>query len=1361
MPTAHDPGPVVRPGPDAAGRGAAAASDPLRPAGHARVLRADRRGVPDRHRAHRRLHRAGRGRWRSTRRSRSGCPGRAPRSRSAPAAGWPGGIPRARRSPPSRCRPGAGLQFVDMSDADREPAARAARRLLPAEPARAALPAPLARRRAAGRRPDGRLKRVARVRVVLVRPETSANVGACARVVRNTGAAGLDLVEPRRLPHGRVLAHRVGRPRGARGGARLRPTWRRRSRASSLAVALHRAAASGGARRPRTSATPRPRSPSSAATPWRRSCSGPRRTASRTTRSRSAAAPRRSRPTRPSPPTTSRTPSRSRPTRCGRAGRRGRDTRRGRSRPTTRRSACWSCSRRASSRPRRAAAGEHGRVLRGVARARPAHRPHAEGAEAARAPGAQDEAEPSADGGAAGAVRRRGAGRGRLLDPRAQVARARSSSARSCPTATPSCATRRGRCRPSAAGALPRGRPLPRGASAGRVAATASEVPVPVRPRGIIAAVEASPGNVAPRILSRPEHNISRKNIDPDALKVLYRLKNAGFVAYLVGGGVRDLLLERQPKDFDIGTSAHPQQVRKLFRNCFIVGRRFRLAHVRFGRKVIEVSTFRRAAEPEAGDTLIRRDNTFGTPEEDAFRRDFTVNALFYDIANFSVIDWVSGLDDLTARVIRTIGDPARALPRGPGAHAARRGARGAARLHDRPRHGRGDPLPARRDRAQQPGAHARGALQDPAPGPLAAHLRDAARRTACSRTCCRRPTAPSPRARQALAGSLARLDAHRQAGLATPDQLTNALLMGSLLVPLGVPLRRVAVRQPRAARAPPSRRAEPVAAGARRGSRRPARGARRRDRGARRRGRARARGRTGRAARRCCCRSRGATSSGCGCVLLAQRRLREAHGPGAARRTIAAKSYFEDAVRWLEIHGGPDGRELAARVARARRVAVPSREPGAGRRRPHPGAEAPSEGDGQSRRRRRRAAAAGRAPSPRRRPEPDERRAVANGGRPWPLSTESEIESGLAARARAGSAAATRSRAASRSPTSRGRWRSSTAWRGLAEAMDHHPDIDIRYSKVTLTLTTHDAAGSPPATSRSPSRSAREGARRRLGRASSGASSRCGSATSSPGRAAAAELDVTDEAAVPALVARVRPDVVFNATAYNRVDAAEGEPERAFAVNALAPRTLARAAREAGALLVHVSTDYVFDGASARPYREDDARAAALASTAPRSSKARSTCSPPGPEHLVVRTSGVLGRRRLGAEGRLVRGPHPGAGARGPAAARRRGPGVRAHLRGRAGRGARRAGAARGARPLHVTNEGSCSWHELAVAALAAAGLDASGRGDHGRRAAPAGAPPGLLGARQRALPGARPDAARGPGRTRSPSSLPEPGCP
>src|SRR5687768_7561557 len=163
---------------------------------------------------------------------------------------------------------------------------------------------------------------------------------------------------------------------------------------------------------------------------------------------------------------------------------------------------------------------------------------------------------------------------------------------------------------------------------------------------------------MSPRILPRPEHTISRKGIDADALKVLYRLKNHGYVAYLVGGGVRDLLLARRPKDFDIGTSAHPTQVKKLFRNCFVIGRRFRLCHVRFGPKVIEVSTFRRQAPAEEGETLIRRDNTFGTPEEDAFRRDFTVNALFYDIATFSVIDYVGGLEDLHERVIRAIGDP-------------------------------------------------------------------------------------------------------------------------------------------------------------------------------------------------------------------------------------------------------------------------------------------------------------------------------------------------------------------------------------------------------------------------------------------------------------------------------------------------------------------------------------------------------------------------------------------------------------------------------------------------------------------------------------------------------------------------------
>jgi poly(A) polymerase len=163
-----------------------------------------------------------------------------------------------------------------------------------------------------------------------------------------------------------------------------------------------------------------------------------------------------------------------------------------------------------------------------------------------------------------------------------------------------------------------------------------------------------------PRIIERADHPISRRDIDPNVLKVLYRLIGAGHIAYLVGGGVRDLMLSRRPKDFDVATSAHPQQVRDLFRNSRLIGRRFRLVHVFFGPQNIEVATFRRQSEEFAGpdDLLIRADNTFGTPEEDAFRRDFTVNALFYDPQTFRVIDYPAGVSDLHARVIRTIGDP-------------------------------------------------------------------------------------------------------------------------------------------------------------------------------------------------------------------------------------------------------------------------------------------------------------------------------------------------------------------------------------------------------------------------------------------------------------------------------------------------------------------------------------------------------------------------------------------------------------------------------------------------------------------------------------------------------------------------------
>jgi poly(A) polymerase len=164
-----------------------------------------------------------------------------------------------------------------------------------------------------------------------------------------------------------------------------------------------------------------------------------------------------------------------------------------------------------------------------------------------------------------------------------------------------------------------------------------------------------------PRILPRSEHSLSRQKIDLDALKILYRLHGHGFLAYLVGGCVRDLLLGKVPKDFDIVTDAHPQQIRELFRNSRLIGRRFRLAHVYFrGGKFIEVATFRRRSEFEAIDPENPHlsENTFGTPAEDATRRDITINGLFYNIADFSIIDYVGGIEDLQRGIIRCIGDP-------------------------------------------------------------------------------------------------------------------------------------------------------------------------------------------------------------------------------------------------------------------------------------------------------------------------------------------------------------------------------------------------------------------------------------------------------------------------------------------------------------------------------------------------------------------------------------------------------------------------------------------------------------------------------------------------------------------------------
>ncbi len=306
---------------------------------------------------------------------------------------------------------------------------------------------------------------------------------------------------------------------------------------------------------------------------------------------------------------------------------------------------------------------------------------------------------------------------------------------------------------------------------------------------------------VQPLIVPRSEHTISRRNIDSDALKVLYRLRQHNHLAYLVGGSVRDLLLGRHPKDYDIGTSAHPYDVKRLFRNCWIIGRRFRLAHVRFPpNKVIEVATFRRKAEPhelpmpdataetDAEHRLVHRDNTFGTPEQDAFRRDFTVNALFYDVASFSVIDYVGGIEDLKARVIRSIGDPNERF------------------LEDPVRMVRAVVLAERLDFSIDPDVLAaittHGAeITKASPARMMEEYYKVLRSGASARVFRRlRETGLleylSPElthASDALWESLERLDEYRSRFLAAPDTLTNAVLIGSVLVPL-----RMLERRPR-----------------------------------------------------------------------------------------------------------------------------------------------------------------------------------------------------------------------------------------------------------------------------------------------------------------------------------------------------------------------------------------------------------------------------------------------------------------------------------------------------------------------------------------------------------------------------------
>jgi poly(A) polymerase len=396
---------------------------------------------------------------------------------------------------------------------------------------------------------------------------------------------------------------------------------------------------------------------------------------------------------------------------------------------------------------------------------------------------------------------------------------------------------------------------------------------------------------VEPRIVPRAEHPLSRRDVDPDALKVLYRLRQFEHTAYLVGGSVRDLLLGRRPKDFDIGTSAHPYQVKKLFRNCWIIGRRFRLAHVRFGPKVIEVATFRRQLAPgeevvqdgvpalvhhDAGpveqqggqadrpaEERFHRDNTFGTPEEDAFRRDFTINALFYDIDSFSVIDYVGGLDDLRARIVRSIGDPE-------------------IRFHEDPvRMMRAVALAARLDfTIDQPILDAirvlrhEIALSSPARlleeyyKILRSGFSERIFRDLLSVGLLEPISAELHRgADSALWRSLSELDTYRRGFETTPDAMTNTILLGSLLVPVDqVPVTGWHSRRPDTPDADargfagPRLGALPLA-------------------------------------RRDIERLRQ--------LLSLQRRLRDLGANPRTRRAIAHRSIFRDALTWLEIHGG------------------------------------------------------------------------------------------------------------------------------------------------------------------------------------------------------------------------------------------------------------------------------------------------------------------------------------------------------------------------------------------------------------------------------------------------------------------------
>ena len=308
---------------------------------------------------------------------------------------------------------------------------------------------------------------------------------------------------------------------------------------------------------------------------------------------------------------------------------------------------------------------------------------------------------------------------------------------------------------------------------------------------------------VAPVIFSRADHPISRTLIDDDALKVLYRLRKFNHTAYLVGGGVRDLLLQRVPKDFDIGTSAHPHEIKRIFRNCWIIGRRFRLAHVKFGPKTIEVATFRKQVPlddkaPESSDITkesdnqtsenssvprqaIRRDNTFGTPEEDAFRRDFTINGLFYDISTFAIIDYVGGVEDLQNKILRCIGEPNERFVEDP--VRMLRAVAFAARLDFRI----DTPI---RDAIKNNHAEIKNASPARLIEELYKLLRSGVSTKAfkgLSKNGLLHHIAPEVEQKKSvrLWRSLDALDAYRKRFTAGPDTLTNAVLLGSLMTPV------------------------------------------------------------------------------------------------------------------------------------------------------------------------------------------------------------------------------------------------------------------------------------------------------------------------------------------------------------------------------------------------------------------------------------------------------------------------------------------------------------------------------------------------------------------------------------------------